>query len=360
MSSRDRFGEGKRGAMRGEERGAVGNDTLLQVKDLVVRFRVPGSKYRPTFIRPVNGVTFSMQQGEIVGIVGESGSGKTTLGRTIVRMVSPTSGEIRLRGRDVTRLGRRQLSGYWREVQMMFQDVYASFNPVFTVGQQLRYVVNKHRDQHRQDVDVELDRLLGVTGLTPPDVFRRKLPHELSGGQRQRVALVRALAVMPKLLVADEPVSMLDVSLRADVLNLILNLRDEFGLSYLFITHDLPSARAVCDRILVMYGGRVVEIAFADDLLDQPLHPYTQRLISAADFAEDSGLQTAPPAEDAGQVMAELLESYKGCPFRRKCPLAMDICETVDPAFRAVSPTHSVACHAVDDAVASEARGSLQ
>ena len=331
----------------------MGTQTLLQVKDLVVRFMIPSSRFRPQFIRPVNQVTFSVMRGEILGIVGESGSGKTTLGRTITRVVNPTSGEVRLDGRNVTKLGRRELTGYWRDVQMMFQDVYASFNPVFTIGQQLHFVVSKHQDRHRQDVDAELDRLLGITGLTPPDVFRRKLPHELSGGQRQRVALVRALAVMPKLLVADEPVSMLDVSLRADILNLIARLRDEFGLSYLFITHDLPSARAVCDRILVMYGGRVVEIASADDLLDEPLHPYTKRLITAADFAEDGAQSTPSAPEDADQVMAELLESHTGCPFRRKCPVAMDICSRVHPAFQAVSDTHTVACHAVDSASAA-------
>lgn len=336
------------------------DQTLLRAKDLVVRFMVPGSRFRPTFIRPVNQVTFSVKRGEILGIVGESGSGKTTLGRTIARMVSPTSGEIWLGGRNVTALGRRELTGYWRDVQMMFQDVYASFNPVFTIGQQLRFVVHKHRDRHKRDVDAELDRLLGITGLTPPDVFRRKLPHELSGGQRQRVALVRALAVMPQLLVADEPVSMLDVSLRADVLNLMLNLRDEFGLAYLFITHDLPSARAVCDRILVMYGGRVVEIADADAMLDAPLHPYTQRLISAADFAEDGAAPAPNPAEDAGQVTAELMESYTGCPFRRKCPVAMDICSQVYPEFMEVTDAHSVACHAVDPAAVKKMHGALR
>ncbi len=317
---------------------------LLQVNELVVRFMIASSRLRRVFIRPVNRVTFNIKHREVVGVVGESGSGKTTLGRTIVRMLTPASGQIIFEGRNVAVLSRRELTQYWNEVQMMFQDVYASFNPVYNIRKQLSFVIRKHQTRNRRSQDEELSRLLSIAGLTPVDVFQSKLPYELSGGQRQRVALVRALAVQPKLLVADEPVSMLDVSLRAEVLNLMVNLRDEFGMSYLFITHDLASARTVCDRILVMYGGRIVEMGKTDELLDHPLHPYTQRLIAAATFE----MQTRTPvvSDDSGQTSAELLESHIGCVFRRQCPILEEVCNQMNPEFHQESQTHEVACHA--------------
>ncbi|MHB1683685.1 MAG: ABC transporter ATP-binding protein [Bacilli bacterium] len=331
------------------------NQSLLQVTDLVVRFKLPSTGFRREFIRPVNRVTFAVKQREIMGVVGESGSGKTTLGQTIARMLAPNSGQIVLDGRNVTSLNRRELTRYWGEVQMMFQDVYASFNPVYNIEQQLSFVIRRYQSRHKRGLEEELTRLLGIAGLTPADEFRRKMPHELSGGQRQRVALVRALAVQPKLLVADEPVSMLDVSLRAGVLNLMLNLRNEFGMSYLFITHDLSSAQAVCDRILVMYGGRIVEMGKTDDLLNRPLHPYTRRLIEAATFDVEMG--TPAVGGDGGQTAAELLESYIGCPFRRQCPIAEEVCSRVDPKLVQESGTHAVACHAMDTTSVADREG---
>ena len=316
---------------------------LLKASDLVVRFK-QSNGLRQVMIRPVNHISFSIQSQEIVGIVGESGSGKTTLGRALVGMVPVYKGTLSFKGRNVTRLHARGLRQYWTEVQMIFQDVYNSLNPVFTVEQQLLFPIRRHMSNHSEDPQQELDRLLRLTGLTPTATVRDKLPHELSGGQRQRVAVVRSLAIHPQLLVADEPVSMLDVSLRADILKLLLNLRDEFHLSIVYITHDLPSATYVCDRILVMYGGRVIETGDAQEIVMHPQHPYTQRLLASATF------QTLPETSvrtTDEQVKSVLQESYQGCPYASMCPLAMDICAKEQSDFIQITPHHEVACHAV-------------
>lgn len=321
-------------------------EVLVEARDLVVRFR-QSAGLKKSIIRPVNAVSFTIDRGEILGIVGESGSGKTTLGRTLVGMVQAARGSLQLEGRDVTRLRGKGLSQHWSQVQMIFQDVYNSLNPVYTIEQQLLFPIQRHRSPEALDADQELDRLLRMTGLTPVGTVRQKRPHELSGGQRQRVAAVRALACRPELLIADEPVSMLDVSLRAEVLQLLLKLREELGLTLVYITHDLPTAVYICDRILVMYGGRIVEISGARDVVNKAEHPYTQRLAASATF-ESAPATSASYGGD--HMKSVLLESHRGCPYVLQCPLSMDICRKEAPAFTHVGPNHDVACHAVANA----------
>ncbi len=315
---------------------------LLKTSGLTVRF-FQAQGLRRTTVVPVNQVSLSIGAGEILGLVGESGSGKTTLGRTLAGMIVASQGRLWFNGRDVTRLGRRALRQYWTEVQMIFQDVYNALNPVYTVEQQLSFPISRHAVG--KDPDQELERLLHLTGLTPSSLIRRRLPHELSGGQRQRVAIVRALASRPRLLVADEPVSMLDVSLRAEILQLLADLRQALGLSLVYITHDLPSAIAICDRIIVMYGGRLIESAPAGDLVKTARHPYTARLLLAATFdAMSAESRPKPDRQASGSI---LQPSYRGCPYAPRCPAVTDICVETVPDWIHVDDGHVVACHAV-------------
>ncbi len=315
---------------------------LLSADNLVVRFR-QAQGFRRAVIYPVNQVSLTIARNEVLGIVGESGSGKTTLGRALAGMVPIAQGSLWLKGRNVTELNRKRLREYWAEVQMIFQDVYNSLNPVYTVEQQLLFPI-QHHALPNVEPDQELERLLHLTGLTPAAAVRTRLPHELSGGQRQRVAIVRALASGPELLVADEPLSMLDVSLGADILQLLLDLRAEFGLSIVYITHDLPSAVYLCDRILVMYGGRIVESVSADNLVKHSQHPYTQRLLAAARF---EGPEESSARSSDSVTSSVLLESHRGCPYAERCPIVSEICTQTRPELVQINSDHTVACHAV-------------
>jgi peptide/nickel transport system ATP-binding protein len=316
------------------------SDILIEVNDLVITFSVRGDSGKQTII-PVDHVSFFIRKGEVLSLVGESGSGKTTIGRALVRILKPNSGTIHVAGNDVTNIHGKALKDYRKDVQMVFQDPFGSLNPVKTVENHLIFPLKKHQGMKGKELYQKVGELLEEVGLTPVHEIRSKFPHELSGGQRQRLAIARALAVNPKFVVADEPISMLDVSIRAGILQLMNNLKAEFGLSYLYITHDLASARYFGDRIMVMYGGKIMEIADSKELIKNPRHPYTRLLLAATPGSQ----QEVNLTNDTNEPPNLLIER-KGCPFAFRCPLATDICREEMPKLETKGQSdHFVACH---------------
>lgn len=313
--------------------------SLVTVSDLYVRFPIR-TKGKKAYITPVDHVSFAIERGEVLALVGESGSGKTTIGKALMRILEPTSGKITVAGRDVTHINGHSLIEYRRDVQMIFQDPFGSLNPVRTVEQHVTFPLRKHRKLRNAALPAALENLLEQVGLTPVAETRIKFPHELSGGQRQRVAIARALAVNPKFLVADEPISMLDVSIRAGILRLMNDLKADYNLSYLYITHDLASARYFGDRIMVMYGGKIMESANSSELLRRPAHPYTRLLLAAT-----PGNPVRQALPETSNVAPDLLEGRKGCPFADRCPLVTEICRETEPQLLGIDTAHSVACH---------------
>jgi peptide/nickel transport system ATP-binding protein len=316
--------------------------TLLQVRGLSKRFPVGGVIQRAQ-VHALEDASFTLDRGRVTALVGESGSGKSTTARLIARLIEPSAGEIILNGRDVLKSepGGASLA-YRADVQMIFQDPFASLNPVHTIGYHLERPLHVH-DKARGGGErrEQVAALLTTVGLSPAAEFVGKFPHELSGGQRQRVAFARALAVEPAVMLADEPISMLDVSIRMGILNLMERLKTERGIAYLYITHDIASARYIADETIVMYAGRMVEGAGADDLVQQPAHPYTQLLLSAV---------PDPRARKPRQVRARaeipsLIDPPPGCPFAPRCPRVMDVCRQVMPGVEMVAPGHWVRCH---------------
>jgi peptide/nickel transport system ATP-binding protein len=313
---------------------------FVSAHQLVVRFPVKTSS-GTRYITPVDAVSFEVFTGEVLALVGESGSGKSTLGRTLVRLNEPSHGKLQIGGRDVAHMRRNsELKDLRRQVQMVFQDPFGSLNPVRTIGQHLLPLVRKHQGLKGSDLELRTIELLETVGLTPPGEVLGKYPHEMSGGQRQRVAIARALAVNPAFIVADEPISMLDVSIRADILKLMNRLKDEFGLGYLYITHDLASAKYFGDKIMVLYGGQVMEAGTSDQIVGNPRHPYTRLLLSATEHV------FTRKSDDINIEAPNLLEGREGCPFAHRCPLVMDICRTQRPQLLATESGQQVACHA--------------
>ncbi|MFX4301495.1 oligopeptide/dipeptide ABC transporter ATP-binding protein [Alicyclobacillus tolerans] len=317
----------------------AGQAAFVQVDDLKIRFSIRTRK-GPAFITPVDNVSFHIQPGEVLALVGESGSGKSTIGRSLVRILEPTAGKIQVAGQDVTHIRGRSLVNYHKVAQMVFQDPFGSLNPVRTLEKHLEFPLRKYRAKNHAEVSAHIDYLLQRVGLTPVREFRIKYPHELSGGQRQRLAIARALAVSPEFIVADEPISMLDVSIRAGILELMNELKQDFQLSYLYITHDLASARYFGDRIMVMYGGRVMESASSRSLLKHPLHPYTRLM-----FAATPGSDWSKPLPETSNGAPNLLEGRKGCPFAHRCLFVQERCREETPALREFEKEHHVACH---------------
>ncbi len=324
-------------------------EPLLEVVDLKKHFRVGRQLAGGSTVYAVDGVTFSIAPGEMLGLVGESGSGKTTVGNCVMRLLEPTSGTIQLKGRDITHLSRRQMRPLRRQLHMVFQDPYSSLNPRMTCGGVVAEPIRVQRLVRRSQVDKRVAELFDAVGLRPELRFR--YPHELSGGQRQRVGLARSLAVSPSLLIADEPVSALDVSVQAAILNLLRDLQQDLKFSCLFITHDLATVEYLCDRVAVMYLGKIVEVAPRDDLYSKPLHPYSLALLSAVPVPD-------PARRDAAQRERILLvgdvpspiDPPSGCRFRTRCWKAQDICAEQEPpletpALDEVTPGHRVACH---------------
>lgn len=321
---------------------SVNAEALLRVQDLAVQFRVP----RGGTLKAVDGVTFSLGRGETLGLVGESGCGKSTLGRAVLRLTKPSAGRIEFDGIDITSLTPRRLRPIRRNLQMVFQDPYASLNPRMSVGQVLDEALRTHhvaaaRDQRKARVLELLDQV----GLPSSAIDR--YPHEFSGGQRQRVGIARALSIDPKLIVLDEPISALDVSIQAQTINLLEDLQDELGLAYLFIAHDLAVVRHISDRVAVMYLGKIVELADRNDLYQRPNHPYTQALLSAVPIADPKVQSTRQRIVLQGDVPSPL-QPPSGCRFRTRCWKAQSVCAEVEPPLQQRSETHWSACHFPD------------
>jgi oligopeptide/dipeptide ABC transporter ATP-binding protein len=328
---------------------ATANGALLEIRDLKKHFpiyaglfsRVAGQVYA------VDGVSFRIERGETLGLVGESGCGKSTVGRTLLKLLEPTDGKIIVRGADITGLDREEMLPYRRQMQMIYQDPYASLNPRMSAGEIVGEPLTIHRvgatAERRERVEYLFDRV----GLRPETIDR--FPHEFSGGQRQRIGIARALALSPELIVGDEPVSALDVSIQAQIINLLIDLQDEFGLSYLFVAHDLAVVEHISHRVAVMYLGRIVEMTDKRTLFDMPLHPYTEALLSAVPI---------PKARAKGRKRVILtgdvpspINPPPGCHFHQRCPYAMARCKVEAPALREVVPGHLASCHLHDAAL---------
>jgi oligopeptide transport system ATP-binding protein len=318
---------------------------LLEVKDLRMHFPITEGMVARRLVgevKAVDGVDFTVRRGETLGLVGESGCGKTTTGRCILRLNTPTSGQILYDGVDIAQMERKELLALRRRIQVIFQDPYSSLNPRMKVGDIIAEPIKVHgieSDATRRTARVR--ELLNVCGLSTR--FADRYPHEMSGGQRQRVGIARALALNPEFIVCDEAVSALDVSIQAQVVNLLEDLREQFGLTYLFIAHDLSVVRHLCQRVAVMYLGRIVELADSDELFGNPLHPYTQALLAAVPVPDPSveAHRTFQPVQ--GEVPSPI-NPPSGCVFHPRCPIAVAECKQARPALREVRPGHFAAC----------------
>ncbi len=323
------------------------HETLVQVNKLVKHFPIMRGiiiQRKVGAVHAVDGVSFDIIKGETLGLVGESGCGKSTTGRTLLQLHRPTSGSVLFEGRDLVNLKGEDLRKTRQRMQMIFQDPYASLNPRMTVGEIIGEPMVIHKTHEGKAVQERVEHLLNLVGLNP--AYSNRYPHEFSGGQRQRIGVARALALEPSLIVCDEPISALDVSIQAQVVNLLEDLQREMNLTYLFIAHDLSMVRHISNRIAVMYLGIIVELAERNELYLHPLHPYTQALLSAVPIPDPVAEEKRQRIILQGDVPSPV-NPPSGCRFRTRCPLATSICSEVQPEFREVSPGHFVACHLV-------------
>ncbi|SOC38493.1 ABC transporter ATP-binding protein [Ureibacillus acetophenoni] len=320
-------------------------ELLIEAKGLKKYFPVQKGLFSKnnSFVRAVDGISLAIKKGETLGLVGESGCGKSTTGRMIMRLLAPTDGEIWFNGKDISKLNNKQLRETRKEFQMIFQDPYASLNPRMTIRELISEPLIVHKMLTKKEREKRVHELLEYVGLT--SYHANRYAHEFSGGQRQRIGIARALAVNPKLIVADEPVSALDVSIQSQVLNLMQDLQKEFGLTYLFISHDLSVVEHISDRVGVMYLGKIVEITDKESLYGNPLHPYTKALMSAVPVAD-------PRMKRERIILQGDIPSPSnppsGCTFHPRCQSCMEICKTVVPELKEVEPGHFTACHLYD------------
>ncbi len=315
-------------------------ELLLQVENLKKYFEVK-RRGQKKILKAVDGVSFTLKKGEILSLVGESGSGKTTVGRLVTRLYTPTSGKIVFDGIDITFMSERQLRPLRRRFQMIFQDPYASLNPRMKIGRAIAEPLVVHGIMDWERARKRALELLERVGLIPAEDFYERLPSQLSGGQRQRAVIARAIALEPDMIVADEAVSMVDVSMRASILQLLNELRKEMNTAIIFITHDLAVARLISDRIAVMYVGKIVEEGPVEEVLTNPRHPYTRALITSVPSIRKKQRKRFP-------ILGEIADPTNvpsGCRYHPRCPLAKDICKREEPQLREVSPGHKVACH---------------
>ncbi|MFZ1757395.1 MAG: oligopeptide/dipeptide ABC transporter ATP-binding protein [Caldilineaceae bacterium] len=344
----------KRGAepqMAWKETGGSASNYILEVKDLKQHFPIQRGLFQRVVghVKAVDGVSFYLREQEVLGIVGESGCGKTTTGRSILRLYEPTSGEVLYRRADgsqvdVTKIGKAEMMHLRREMRMIFQDPFSSLNPRLTVRDIIGEPLIIHKVARGNEMAKRVEELMNSVGLDP--AYMGRYPHEFSGGQRQRIGLARTLALNPRLIIADEPVSALDVSVQAQVLNLLQDIKERMGLTIIFIAHDLSVVEHICDRIAVMYLGKIVEMADSDELLRRPLHPYTEALVSAV-----------PPADPDIHVNRIILEGDvpspvnppSGCVFHPRCLYAKDVCKREEPELRELKPEHFVSCHLTEE-----------
>jgi oligopeptide/dipeptide ABC transporter ATP-binding protein len=324
----------------------VASKTLVDVRDLKMHFPLTqGILFQRVigYIRAVDGVSFSIERGQTMGLVGESGSGKTTIGRTIVRLYKPTAGQIMFGDKDLAIMGGEELRLARQRVQMIFQDPFASLNPRYTIGSLIAEPMHIYKVASGAEIRDRTAELLNVVGLRPEYIDR--YPHEFSGGQRQRIAVARALSINPEFVIADEPVSALDVSIRAQVLNLLQRLQQQFNLTYLFVSHDLSVVRHVADRIAVMYLGKIVELSDRDELYAAPKHPYTKALLSAIPIPDPQIEKRRKRIILSGDLPSPI-NIPSGCRFHTRCPMAQQICREVEPVYEAKEGReHYAACH---------------
>ena len=319
----------------------MNTQNLVEVKNLCKYFKV-GKKQ---ILKAVDNVSFNIRKGETLGLVGESGCGKTTCGRTIIKLYDATSGEVLFDGQDISKIKHREESlKFKKSAQIIFQDPYASLDPRMTIGEIIAEGIDVHYKLDTKDKNEKVNELLLKVGLTTD--YANRFAHELSGGQRQRIGIARALAVEPQFIVCDEPISALDVSIQAQIVNLLIKLQKEAGLTYLFIPHDLSMVKHISDRVGVMYLGSMVELASNHDLYDEPMHPYTKALISAIPIADPDVEASRERIKLEGEIPSPI-NTPPGCKFRQRCPYAKDICAQSAPEFKEVKPNHFVACHMV-------------
>ena len=328
-------------------------ETLIEVKDLKMYFPVTKGivlRRKVGDVKAVDGLTFSIRKGETLGLVGESGCGKSTTGRALIQLYKPTTGEVIFHGTDLTKLAPEQMRQMRRKVQMIFQDPYASLNPRMTVGDIIAEPIMVHNlRKGKEAVRERVQELLKLVGLNP--YFINRYPHEFSGGQRQRIGIARALAVEPEFVVCDEPVSALDVSIQAQILNLLEDLQNQLGLTYLFIAHGLAAVKHISDRVAVMYLGKIVEIAAGAQLYHTPTHPYTQALLSAVPIPDPDLERTRARIILTGDVPSPL-NPPSGCRFHTRCPIATEQCKQEEPELKDIGGGHMVSCHRSSEAIA--------
>jgi oligopeptide transport system ATP-binding protein len=333
------------GQLRDQRAAADDDSAMLEVHELKKYFPVHSGLIAQRivgWVKAVDGVSFSIRRGETLGLVGESGCGKTTTGRCILQLDRPTAGRVRFNGRELTAMSEAELRALRRQMQIVFQDPFSSLNPRMNIGQMISEPIQVHRlGQSNAECRDRVAELLQVVGLNP--LMAERYPHELSGGQRQRVGIARALSLQPKFIVCDEPVSALDVSIQAQIINLLEELQERFGLTYLFIAHDLAVVRHISDRIAVMYLGKLVEIADRQSLYEEPLHPYTQALLAAVPVP-DPEVEARRDRVVLGGEVSSALNLPAGCVFHPRCPIATEECSRVIPELREVKPDHYVAC----------------